>query len=252
MLSSFREEIRKYMQGHEQFVQWSASHLWAMGISLLCIIFIPLLAKKYLNTKTQDRLGSIIGCSIAGAWILWTILEITAGTFDVRRHLPLQLCRFSNLAIVMVLVWKRQWWYEILYFWALAGMLQATVTPDLQEEFPHFMYFRYWIGHPGMILAIVYATVVYGMRPWPRHIVKAMLALNVFLLVAIVVNLSIDANYLFICKKPPTASLLDHLGPWPWYILGAELAACANFALAYVPWLWIDRRKAALRNPDNT
>jgi len=70
-----------------------------------------------------------------------------------------------------------------------------------------------------------------------------MLALNVFLLVAIVVNLSIDANYLFICQKPSTASLLDHLGPWPWYVLGAEVAALANFALAYTPWLIIDRRE---------
>ena len=242
MEPSFREEVRTYMLSHGQFTPWSASHLWAMGISLLCIIFIPLLAKKHLNAQWQHRLGAAIGFSIAGAWILWTILELCAGTFDVRRHLPLQMCRFSNLAIVLVLVWKRQWWYEILYFWALAGMLQATLTPDLQEEFPHFMYFRYWIGHPGMILAIVYATVVYGMRPLPRHIMKAMLALNVLLLVAIVVNLSIDANYLFICQKPPTASLLDHLGPWPWYVLGAEFAALANFALAYTPWLFMDRR----------
>jgi hypothetical integral membrane protein (TIGR02206 family) len=251
MESSFREEIRLYMLQHEPFTQWSASHMLAMGISLLGIIFIPLLAKKHLNAIWQHRLGSLIGICIAGAWIVWTLLELSAGTFDVRRHLPLQLCRFSNLAIVMVLVWKRQWWYEILYFWALAAMFQATLTPDLKEEFPHFMYFRYWIAHPGMILAIVYATVVYDMRPWPRHILKAMVALNVFLLVAIVVNLSIGANYLFICEKPPTASLLDHLGPWPWYVLGAEMAALANFAVAYIPWIFLDKRKTLQqrRNP---
>jgi uncharacterized membrane protein YwaF len=62
--------------------------------------------------------------------------------------------------------------------------------------------------------------------------------------VAIVVNLSLDANYLFICQKPPTASLLDHLGPWPWYVLGAEVAALANFAVAYTPWLFLDQRRA--------
>ena len=135
MESSFREEVRMYMLRHESFTPWSSSHLWAMGVSLLCIIFVPLLAKKYLSASWQHRLGAMIGFSIAGFWITWTILEITAGTWDIRRHLPLQLCRFSNLAIVMVLVWKRQWWYEILYFWALPPCFRQRSRQTCRKNF---------------------------------------------------------------------------------------------------------------------
>jgi hypothetical integral membrane protein (TIGR02206 family) len=239
-----RESILHYMNHYERFTQWNASHWWALSVSLLLIVLVPLAAKKFLTTRQQNITGALIGGTIAGSWILWTILEVAAGTFDIRQHLPLQLCRFSNIAIVLVLVFKKQWWYEILYFWALGGMLQASITPDLQHEYPHFMFFRFWIGHPGMILAIVYATVVYGMRPQPRHILKAMLALNVFLLAALATNLTLDTNYLFLSAKPATPSILDYLGPWPWYLLGAEFVALANFSAAYVPWIFIDRKPA--------
>lgn len=243
MLAAWRMEIRDYMAHYDRFTQWNISHWWAVLVSLACIIAIPLLSKKYLSRPAQYFTGAAIGGIIAGSWVAWTLLELAAGTFDIKQHLPLQLCRFSNLAIVLVLIWRKQWWYELLYFWALAAMLQATLTPDLQHDYPHFMFFRFWVGHPGMILAIVYATVVYGMRPRAKHILKAMAGLNVFLVIAACANYLLHTNYFFICAKPSTPSILDHLGPWPWYIVGAELVALANFSLAYVPWLIIDRRR---------
>jgi hypothetical integral membrane protein (TIGR02206 family) len=94
-----------------------------------------------------------------------------------------------------------------------------------------------------MIIALVYATVVYEMRPKIESIKSAFIALNIFLLVAVIANLILDANYFWICGKPPMASLLDYLGPWPWYILVAELVAWVHFILAYAPFYWLDRKE---------
>ena len=44
---------------------------------------------------------------------------------------------------------------------------------------------------------------------------------------------------------PPTTTLFDVLGPWPWYLLALELLALASFALWYVPWALLDRRRAS-------
>ncbi len=235
-----QEMIYSYMHSASRFSQWSTSHVAALLVSLFFILFLPWLAKNKMNDRQQHYTGAFIGILITGSLVLWNLLNYLGGEYNIKTDLPLQLCRFSNLAIVLVMVWRSQWWFELLYFWALAGMLQASVTPDLTEEFPHFLYIRYWIGHTGMILAIVYASVVYGMRPQLKHIWKAMIGINVFLVLAIVVNLALDANYFWICGKPKTASILDHLGPWPYYVIFAEVVALVNFTAAYIPWWIID------------
>ncbi|HIN03237.1 MAG TPA: TIGR02206 family membrane protein, partial [Candidatus Marinimicrobia bacterium] len=68
------------------------------------------------------------------------------------------------------------------------------------------------------------------------------LALNGFLGLATIVNLVLDSNYFWICGKPPTASLLDYLGPWPWYILTAEIVALLHYLVAYAPFYFIKRK----------
>jgi hypothetical integral membrane protein (TIGR02206 family) len=235
-----QEVIFQYLHNYIEFKHWSNTHLSALLVSLLAIVFIPIYSKKYLSEQAQYKLGAFIGIVIASSLLAWNILVAMSGNYSLQKDLPLQLCRFANLSVVMVMVWRKQWWFELLYFWALAGMLQASITPDLKEDYPHFLYFRYWIGHTGMILALVYAAVVYQMRPQFKHVIKAMIGINVFMLVAAVVNILLDANYFWICNKPPTASILDYLGPWPWYVFFAEFVALANFSLAYVPWLLID------------
>ncbi len=56
------------------------------------------------------------------------------------------------------------------------------------------------------------------------------------------INLALGSNYLFIMHKPETASLLDVLGPWPWYILSMEALGFVIFFLLYLPWLVKDLR----------
>jgi hypothetical integral membrane protein (TIGR02206 family) len=121
-------------------------------------------------------------------------------------------------------------------------MLQGAITPDVTHGFPHFHYFRFFIGHNGMVLVLIYAIVVFDLRPTLKGLWDSFLALNAFLVFAAIVNLILDSNYFWICGKPPTASLLDYLGPWPWYILMAEFIALLHYLVAYAPFYFFNKR----------
>lgn len=233
MNTSFFES---YIHQDKTFQQFGVTHIWALIISILLIISIPLLAKKHLSTQMQIRLGQVIGWTIFINYFLMTALKIAGGVFDIKTDLPFQLCQFSNLLVILVMHYRKYLWFEILYCWAFAGMLNASITPDLQYEFPHFLYFRYWIGHPGMLLAMIYAIVVFDMRPTLKSIGKAMIAINVFFVCVVAINLLLDSNYFFVCHKPSVPSLLDYFGPWPWYLVTCEFFLLFNFSVVYLPF----------------
>jgi hypothetical integral membrane protein (TIGR02206 family) len=63
-----------------------------------------------------------------------------------------------------------------------------------------------------------------------------MLVLNIYAALVGLFNAWYHTNYMYLCEKPEGASLLDWLGPWPWYILSGEAVALALFSLLWLPF----------------
>ena len=80
------------------------------------------------------------------------------------------------------------------------------------------------------------------MKPTIKSVKKAFIGLNIFLVIAFISNIIIGSNYFWIMGKPPAGSLLDYMGPWPWYILTGEFVALAHFMVAYLLFLFIDKK----------
>jgi hypothetical integral membrane protein (TIGR02206 family) len=73
-------------------------------------------------------------------------------------------------------------------------------------------------------------------RPTFKSIGITMVFLNVMLVILVGVNYITGGNYMFLARKPDTASLLDVLGPYPWYLLSLEAVALVLFLLLYAPF----------------
>lgn len=82
-------------------------------------------------------------------------------------------------------------------------------------------------------------------RPQPGSVGRAMLALNIFAVIAGAFDFIFKTDYMYLRAKPQNASLLSLLGPWPWHILAAEGAAFAIFLPLYL----LFRQAAQLPKP---
>ncbi len=179
-------------------------------------------------------------------WVLfWTLVlseisivgwSVATGLWDIRYNLPLHLCTISLVASSYMLMKNSYKVFEVIYFFGVGGAFQAIITPELFYTFPHFRYFHYFIAHFAIILAIFYMIWVCNYTIRLRSAIKAFLVLNCLALVAFSVNQLTGANYMFLARKPITPSILDYLGPYPWYILSLELLALLIFILLTIPF----------------
>ena len=228
-----RETLATYLYDSSvPFITLGTAHTFSIIIFLILLFLVPWSARTYLSEKKQHILGSCIGITVAISYLSWPILELLAGTFDIKLHLPFHMCRAANLMIPLVLVLRSYLAYEIVLFWGLT-IIHAVITPDITQGYPHYHFSRYWLSHQLMIIALVYATVVYDLRPRMKSVWISFVSLVIFFLMTIPINILLDANYFWICGKPPVHSILDYFGKWPWYILTTAFVALAHFFLFY-------------------
>lgn len=170
--------------------------------------------------------------------VSWWIYLLAGGVPGSRlaQSLPLQLCDVAIFVAAAALWTRNQILAEVTYFWALAGTLQALLTPDLPQHFPSYPYWQYYIAHGGVVGAAL--LLVIGMRLHPRRwaVVRVAVITVAYTIVVGAVDAVTTSNYMYLRSKPSSSTLLDVMGPWPVYILAATLVGFALFAVLDAPF----------------
>jgi len=219
------------------FVPFSLSHFVALGIIVLLNVVMVISLKK-IHSKSLDKwFANSLALLLILQEISLSVWRITTDQWRAGTSLPLHLCGAAVVLSAVLLVTKKEQIYEIVYFWGFGGALQALMTPDIGPfSYPHYRFFQFFVSHGAIVTATVYATFILGYRPFFRSIVKVFVITNIYMIFIAVFNYLFDGNYLFICHKPETASLIDYLGPWPYYILSLEVVGLISFLIYYSPF----------------
>jgi hypothetical integral membrane protein (TIGR02206 family) len=146
-------------------------------------------------------------------------------------NLPLQLCDVAVWAAVLACLTLRPLIVEAAYFGGLAGAGMAVLTPDLLFAWPSYPAVYFFLAHGGVIVAA--AVLVFGgiAPPRPGAVWRAFGMLLAYAAAIGVFNAAAGTNYMYLCRKPANASLLDALGPWPLYLFTGAAVALALFWL---------------------
>lgn len=221
----------------------SIEHILPIGLAILFCIGLIHFARKKLHVNQKYLVFKWLGICVSLTIVLFHVHKISLGAYNISKDLPLFLCSFLALIIPIFTTSRKYWMYEILLFWIIAGTLQGVITPDIAVGFPSLDYFRYWIVHLGLLTIIFYATFVLHMRPKFKSVIKSFLALQVYVATIMAVNYVLNSNYFYLNRKPESASALDYLGDYPYYLLVVELILIPFFLLIYLPFYLIGNKK---------
>lgn len=200
--------------------QFSIAHDAALAVLVLGAT-IAIVGPRRRTGRWVRWLAWALAAVIFAGWAGEYVADVIEGTWSVKYTLPLQLTDAVSLAAIVALLTRRQLFVELVYFWAFSASLQAVLTPDLAVTFPNVLYFTYFMYHVGSIVAA--CLLVFGCRRYPRR--GAMWwVFGLTLVWAGVAGLGdviTGGNYGYLASKPVHNSLLNVMGPWPWYIASA-------------------------------
>jgi hypothetical integral membrane protein (TIGR02206 family) len=176
-----------------------------------------------------------IGVFLVVGELGWWVFRYSHEGFRWPFNLPLQLCDVTlwMTALACLTAWRSA--AEFAYFAGIGGAGMAVLTPDLWTPWPTYPAVWFFLAHGGIIAGA--AVLVLG-RVVPvtgRSVWRAFGVLAAFGAAIGAFNTAFGSNYMYLCRKPASASLLDALGPWPWYILFGAAVAVGVFWLLYVP-----------------
>ena len=224
------------------FVLFGTTHLLGLAAVALACVAIVLLRRRFsapaMRWTRWGFLAIIYACEFS-----WQVWMYATGQWTIQGMLPLWLCSVTSWSMPLLLAFRSRRYYPWAYFMGLMGASQALLTPDLMNYgFPHYRFIEYFLLHGMIIVAVIYMTVVEGFRPTWRSLLGVIAAVNLYWLFCAIVNIQIGSNYLYTQGKLPTPSLLDVLGPWPWYLLAMEGLGLIFCLLLYLPFAIRDRR----------
>jgi hypothetical integral membrane protein (TIGR02206 family) len=215
--------------------QLAGEHIAALAATASVATFSIYAAREHPGGWIA-RFSRALAVLILAAYATEQIAIVVRGTWSLERSLPLQLTDAVTIISALALWSPRPLLFELAYFWGLTASLQAVLTPDLDDAFPSLFFFTYFATHGGAVVAALFLAWGLGLVPRQGAVMRVFLATAAFAAVAGLADLLTGGNYMFLREKPEAASLLDLMGPWPWYILSGALLAIAMFAALDAPF----------------
>lgn len=219
----------------------SLEHIIPICIAILLSVLLITYAQHTSNQKVKTRLFSTLAILVSLSVLSFHLYHIGFKSYDIKTDLPLYLCSLVALLIPIFSYYRKYWVFEILVFWIIAGTIQGVITPDIAMGFPSLDYFRYWIVHLGLLCIIFYAAFVFKMKPKFKSIFKSFFALQLYVVLIVVINYLLDANYFYLNQKPKSASILDYFGEWPYYIIITQLIVLPLFFVVFIVFYLISK-----------
>lgn len=230
-----------------EFSYFTLPHFLPIMIMLVIIYLLYRYREQIRNWKYEENARIIFAAVVLLSDMSYFWHKIYIGA-NVANHLPVTVCGWAAIMSAFMLMTKKKGIFDVVYFFVLAGSINALITPAvIMDNGPtHFRYYQFWVEHTSIFIAVFYMIFIFDYKINVRSMIRSFSVMIVLTILAIYVNSNIEgANYLFLSTTEAGDSVLNFLPS----NLGLRLLVMGSvigtlYGLAYLPWYFINKKEA--------
>ncbi|MFT3990748.1 MAG: TIGR02206 family membrane protein [Luteolibacter sp.] len=222
------------------FHPFTTEHFVTLGVGFAILAILIIMGKRGGNPQRIS--AAILTFCCLAAYPMSQAAWMTLGEQDqsLDNLLPLHLCDVAAVLAGFAMITRKPLLCCLTYYWGLAATFQALLTPAISVGFPAWPFIVFFIQHFAIVGVALYLPMVYGwfpLRPLWKSPLIAYGWILIYLAAAMIINRVLGSNFGFAAHPPENPSLIDHLGPWPWYLVSMSAIALVLFFLLTLPFL---------------
>src|SRR5436190_7166845 len=227
-----------------EFQPYGLPHLTVIFLTVVLPFALAAMVRCTKSQRLERMIISVLSTVLILNYIAYLVFIRSRGVVDWRQMLPMQMCDWGIVVVIVAMWTGSQRWFEVAYFWGIGGTLQAVLTPNLSYGFPDWRFISFFTSHSGIIIGVVFLMLTRKYRPYPMSIVRVWLWTEFYFVVTLVVDELTGFNYGFLLHKPEAFSILSFLSnSRPLYLLELHGVALLFFVGLYVPFAIVDLAK---------
>ena len=224
-----------------EFQPYGLPHLTVIFLTIVLPFALAAIVWRTKSRPLEKMIISVLSAVLIVNYVAYLIFIRSRGIVDWQHMLPMQMCDWGMVVVIVAMWTGSQRWFEVAYFWGIGGTLQAVLTPNLSFGFPDWRFISFFTSHSTIIVGVVFLMLTRGYRPYPMSIVRVWLWSEFYFVVTLVIDKLTDVNYGFLLHKPEAFSILSFLSDsWPLYLLQLHTVALLFFLGLYVPFAIYD------------
>ena len=223
------------------FTPYGPAHLTVIFLTIALPFILASLVRRSRPRRAEGLVDLLLSLLLIANYVVYLIFVRRHGMVEWQQMLPLQLCDWGMVVVIVAMWSESRRWFEVAYFWGLGGTLQAILTPNLFYGFPDLRFVSFFVSHSGIIIGVIFIMLIHRYRPYPISIVRVFLWSELYFVVTLVGAGLTGYNYGFLLHKPEAFTILSFLSDSrPVYLLEMHGLALAFFLRVYAPFAIYD------------
>jgi len=235
------ELLSAFMNDAPEFQPYCLPHLTVIFLTIVLPFALAAVVRRTRSQRLEKIITGVLSAVLILNYVIYLMFISSRGVVAWQQLLPMQLCDWGMIVVIVAMCTGNQRWFEVAYFWGIGGTLQAVLTPNLRFGFPDWRFISFFTSHSGIIVGVVFLMLTRRYRPYPMSFVRVWLWTEFYFVVTLIVDELTGVNYGFLRHKPEAFSILSFLSDSrPLYLLELHGVALLFFLVLYVPFAIVD------------